>query len=226
MAPALSDLVLGPTKGNEFSYSPLDATALHVSQSSYTFWIDQVGSYLVSLAELVSIGGPRSGDQVADVALMANLSRRHVSIVRSGERYVLHAHAATQVAGKAVLEKCDLCDGAELQLGHSVRLKFRIPSVVSGSARLEFLSDHRPASSADAVVLMSDTCLMGPSAENHIQCAAWPSSLLLFRKDKELWIKGRDDLFLDGAHAPQGGAIGSGTMVTATDIRFRVERSP
>ncbi len=202
----------------------LGATAMFTPAGSYTLWIDQVGAYVVCLADMIAIGGPSTGVNAADVPLLANLSRRHITFLRSGERYVLHAHAATSVGGRPVNEKCDLADGAELQLGTSVRLRFRIPSVVSGSARLEFLSDHRPASAADGVVLMSDTCLMGPSAENHIRCPAWPSSLLLFRRDGNLRVKGREDLFLDGRHSPEGGILVEGTMVSATDLRFRVER--
>ena len=216
MSAALSDVLLGSEM--------LDATAVFSPSGNYTLWIDRVGAYLVCLGELVTIGGPAAREPSADVSLLANLSRRHASILRSGERYVLHAHSPATVGGKAVLEKADLCDGAEVTLGTSVRWKFRLPSVVSGSARIEFLSDHRPARAADGVVLMNDTCLMGASAENHIRCPSWQFSLLLFRRNAELWIKGRDDLFLDGRHAPSGGALASGSVVTASEVRFRVER--
>lgn len=226
MATVLSDVILGGGGMTAQGSEQLEVTAMFTPPVSYTLWIDQVGAYLVCLADMVAIGGPAVGAHAADVSLLANLSRRHATLLRSGERYVLHAHAATALGGRPVLEKCDLCDGAELQLGSSVRMRFRIPSVVSGSARLEFLSDHRPAAAVDGVVLMSETCLLGPAVENHIRCPAWPSSLLLFRREGHLWVKGREDLFLDGQHAPAGGQLASGTIVTATDLRFRVERSP
>jgi hypothetical protein len=188
----------------------------------HLLWIDRVGAFLVCLGDAVLIGGP-AADGAADVSLLANLSRRHATLRRSGERYVLEAHSPTLVAGRPVHERADLCDGHELQLGSSVRLRFRLPTVMSGSARLEFLSDHRPAYPADGIVLMDDTCLLGPAPENHIQCPGWPQSLLLFRREDGLHCKSRDDLFINGVHSSGGGRLTSGSVVTGADLRFRIE---
>lgn len=188
----------------------------------FVVWIDRVGVFLVCLGDSVSIGGP-AADKTADVSLLANLSRRHATLERSGERYVLHAHAPVFVAGRPVHERADLCDGHDLQLGGNVRLRFRLPTVMSGSARLEFLSDHRPAFATDGVILMDDTCLLGPTAENHIRCPDWTQSLLLYRRDGGLYCKARDDLFINERHAPGGGQLTPGTVVTGTNIRFRIE---
>jgi hypothetical protein len=193
------------------------------SGEKFVVWIDQVGAFLLCLANEVTFGGPASEGARADVPLLANLSRRHATFLRSGERYLLLAHAPTQVAGRDVHDRVDLSDGYEVGLGANVRLKFRLPSVMSGTARLEFVSDHRPARAADGVILMDQTCLIGPGAENHIRCPGWPQSVLLFRRDGRLWCKSRDELFLGGRHAPDGGQLDPGVVVTATDIRFRIE---
>jgi hypothetical protein len=190
----------------------------------FMLWIDRVGAYLVCLGDSVTIGGP-AAENPADLSLLANLSRRHATLVRSGERYLVHAHAPAMIGERAVHERADLCDGSELRLGN-VRLRFRLPTVMSGSARLEFLSDHRPAFAADGVVLMDDTCLLGPTSENHVTCPGWGHSLLLFRRDGRIHVKGRDDLFIDGRHAPQGGELAAGSVVTGTEICFRMEPVP
>src|SRR5260370_41664902 len=109
------------------------------------------------------LGGPAAEGTPADVSFRATLSRRHATFVRSGERYLLLAHAPVQVAGRAVHDRVDLSDGYEVALGANVRLTFRLPSVMSGTARLDFASDHRAARSADGVVLMDETCLLGPA---------------------------------------------------------------
>jgi hypothetical protein len=184
----------------------------------FVLWIDQVGSFLVYMADCVTIGGPATEGHVADITLLANLSRRHAT-----ERYVLHAHAPVQVGGRAVHDRVDLTDGCDLVLGSSVRLRFRLPSAMSGSACIEFTSDHRPAQLADGVVLMEDTCLLGPGHENHIRCPGWPGSVILYRQNGVLSCKSRDTLFLDGRHSPGGGPIAAGTVVTGTDLRFRIE---
>ena len=207
---AMSDYLLG---SNE-SPSPAD---------KFIVWIDRVGAFLLCLKNEITFGGPAADGTRADVSLLANLSRRHATFVRSGERYLLLAHAPVQVAGRAVHERVDLSDGYELALGANVRLKFRLPSVMSGTARIEFVSDHRPAQSVDGVVLMDETCLVGPGPENHICCPDWPQTVLLFRRDGQLWCKSRDDMFFGGRHAPEGGVLEPGVVVTGTDIRFRIE---
>lgn len=212
---AMSDYVLGsnpsPSCGEKF-----------------VIWIDQVGAFILCLNSEVTIGGPVSRGEgaegvSADVALLANLSRRHATLVRSGESYVLAAHAPAQVAGRTVHDRVDLGDGYVLSLGTNVRLKFRLPSVMSGTARLEFLSDHRPAHTADAIILMDETCLVGPGPENHIRCPGWSQTILLFRRDGQLWCKSRGELFINGRHAPDGGSLQPGVVVTGADIRFRLE---
>lgn len=189
----------------------------------FVVWIDRVGAFLLCLANEVTVGGPAGEGARADVSLLANLSRRHATFVRSGERYLLLAHAPVQVAGRTVHDRVDLSDGYDLALGANVRLKFRLPSVMSGTARLEFVSDHRPARAADGVILMDETCLIGPGPENHIRCSGWPHSVLLFRRDGRLWCKSREELFVGGRHAPDGGELEPGAVVTGTDIRFRIE---
>ncbi len=191
----------------------------------FVLWIDQVGAFLLCLNDQVTVGGPAAEGGGADVPLLANLSRRHVTFVRSGERYLLLAHAPTQVAGRAVHDRVDLSDGSEVALGANVRLKFRLPSVMSGSARLEFVSDHRPARTADGVILMHDTCLIGPGPENHIRCPGWPHAVLLFRREGRLWCKSREELFVGGRHAPGEAALEPGVVVAGTDIRFRIEQA-
>ncbi|MFN0055478.1 MAG: hypothetical protein ACKV0T_25305 [Planctomycetales bacterium] len=206
---AMSDYVLGATREAGRS-------------ERFRLWIDGVGVYLLCLSDAVTIGGP-AAEQPADLSLLANLSRRHATLHRSGERYVLHAHAPTCVAGRPVHDRADMCDGHDLQLGANVRLRFRLPTVMSGSARLDFLSDHRPAQAVDGVVLMHDTCLLGPQAENHICCPAWTQSLLLYRRDGELYCKSRDDVFIDKQHLPGGGKLIPGATVAGAELRFHLE---
>jgi hypothetical protein len=189
----------------------------------FMVWIDQVGSFLVYMAECVTIGGPAAEGHVSDITLLANLSRRHATFVRGAERYVLHAHANVQVGARAVHDRVDLGDGCDILLGNSVRLRFRLPSAMSGSARIEFSSDHRPAQLADGVVLMDQTCLLGPGDENHIRCPQSAQTVVLYRQDGALACKSRGTLFLDGRHAPEGGSIGPGSVVTGSDLRFRIE---
>lgn len=208
-APAMSDYLVG-------------SVGAQPQEGKFVVWIDEVGAFLVFLKNEITIGGPAS-EAAADLPLLANLSRRHATFVRSGERYLLVAHSPVHLGGRPVHDRVDLADGSELALGSNVKLRFRLPSAMSGTARLDFVSDHRPARAVDGVILMDETCLIGPTVENHIRCAAWRQSVLLFRRDGGLWCKSRDEIFLGGRHAPEGGRLEPGMVVTGADVRFRIE---
>lgn len=197
-------------------------------QSQYLLWIDGVGTFLLCLSDRITIGGPTLdgptlGSSVADVALLANLSRKHVTIERSQDGYLLEAHSRTNVAGREVRDRTHLNDGYDIELGNGVKLRFRLPNALSSSARLEFVSDHRPAHSVDGIVLMADTCLLGPGNENHVQCPDWEGSVLLLRKEGTFWCKSRMDMFVDNQHASKEVPLNDGDIVTGPELRFRLE---
>ena len=197
-------------------------------RKQFMLWIDGIGSYLVCLQNRVTIGGPcfgssNQGQGVSDLTLLSSLSRKHASVVREGDGYVLEAHSTTKVLGRDVGERTLLSDNYEIELGGSVRLRFRLPSVLSSSARLEFLSDHRPPQSVDGVVLMDETGLLGPGSENHIHCHDWADTVLIFRKGDELWCKSRMDIFVGDQLVTKAARLQSGDTVNGPELRFRME---
>lgn len=206
----------------------LNASASNASADSgrYLLWVDGVGGYVLCLANEITIGGPASGNSSAEIALMANLSRRHATIARSGESYVLHPHAATCIGNRQIDEATPLTNGYELQFGQSVRLKFRLPTVLSGTAVLEFVSDHRPVYSVDGAIMMEDNCLFGVGPDNHIVCPLASESFVLFRRDGQIWCKCRTGAVIDGKLNNDGGPIQPGHVVTVADVRFRLEEMP
>jgi hypothetical protein len=215
----VNDSAMPSTSASQSERSPLEER----SGAKYWLWIDSVGTFLVCLGEKVTVGGPTSGAGAADVALLANLSRRHASFVRCGEEYLLEAHAAAQVDGRPVQERSHLSNGSRIRLGEKVEFVFRLPSALSRTARLEFASDHRPERSIEGIVLLDDTCLLGPQGEHHIHCPHWPDAVLIHRRGEELWCKSRAEVFVDGRHVPQGSVVQTGSIVSGPDFRFRLE---
>ena len=80
----------------------LRGAAMPGDLARFMLWIDLVGAYMVCTSDEVAIGGPPAEGPAAEIALLANLSRKHATIARSGERYVLKAHAPAVVAGRPV----------------------------------------------------------------------------------------------------------------------------
>ena len=215
--------------------SPASRTA---TGSRYTLWIDGVGAWQVLTSPVVTLGRAQAPvsplltkmslpmkdtSDEADVAIMSSLSRNHVQLERVNESWVLTAHAATDVEGRPVDGQTVLSDDCEITVGGSVRVGFCVTTPLSASARLSFLSEHRPAGAVDGVVLMAQTCLMGPGPENHVRCPQWPTSLVLVRGRSGLAVKSRKDIFVDGSLATGLTPLSSGQVVSGTDFRFRLE---
>lgn len=197
-----------------------DATAPRTDRT--TLWIDGVGAYLVRFGDRLSIGGP-GGDDDADLVLLANLSRRHAEIVRSGEGYVLEPHGDCEIDRCKITGTTPLTEGRVLSLNGAVALRFRQPSVLSTSARIEFVSDHRPNWSVDGVLLVQETLLLGPGDQNHVLCRDWPESVILTRRNGVITCRSRAELQVDGAPVEGEATISAGATVTGPNIRFRIE---
>ena len=113
----------------------------------------------------------------------ATLSSRHARVRRDGEGYLIEALrevAHRRPAGarrRLAARRQPDCSWAE-----SVRLLFRQPHPLSGTARLDFLSRHRTQPSADAVLLMADPCILGPQPHSHVVCRDWTREVVLYRR--------------------------------------------
>lgn len=195
-----------------------------------TVWIDGVGCFWLSLKDRLMIGGPGApaakpddSRELTDLPLLSDLNRQHAAIIRTGEGYLLEAFGPVRVAGREVLGRAVLIDGADIELGRSVRLRFRMPSPLCLSARLDFLSDHRPSQSVDGVVLLADTCLLGPTDDHHVVCPDWPGQVLLVRQGHELTCRSRLSLTINGQRLSSRQLLQSGDVIASDDLRFRVE---
>jgi hypothetical protein len=101
------------------------------------------------------------------------------------------------VNGHTVREKAVLAADSEIMLGHGVRLQFCRPSPLSTTALVELTSPHRLSLPADAVILMGETFIIGPSAGAHVAAPAWTREVVLYRQGDELWCRTPGDFQVD-----------------------------
>jgi tetratricopeptide (TPR) repeat protein len=160
-------------------------------------WIDAVGGFLVCLGDEVVLGQPSEGGDV-DVPILADLSRRHAVIRREGEAYVLTPLMKTMVDGKVVADPTVLRDKCAIKLGDAVELRFRKPHALSSTAVLEILTHHKTEPAVDGIVLMSESCILGPQPHSHVRCRDWASDLVLFRRGAELMCRTHTPIEVDG----------------------------
>lgn len=190
------------------------------SLDQFLLWIDAVGGYLVCRNDEVVIG--QAGGAGVDIPLVADLSRRHAKIRRDGEAYLLEPIQLVMLDGKAVADCQELADGDEISLG-SVRLRFRRPHPLSCSARLEFVSKHRTQPTADGVLLMAESCVLGPSQQNHIVCRSFAEDVVLFQRDKKLHCRCMSPMDVDGRRCDGVSELTATSHVSNDDFSLSLE---
>lgn len=185
-------------------------------------WIDAVGGYLICLDDEVVIGQP-SGGAAPGLPILADLSRRHAVVRREGGGYVLDPVGPTRLDGKEITAATALGDAHLIELGPSVRVRFSKPHALSATARLDVQSAHKTAPSADAVLLMADTCVLGPKKHSHVRCPDWKGDVVLFRQKSELRCRSAQPLLVDGREAGEAPAVDAPSRIEGQDFSMSVE---
>jgi hypothetical protein len=197
-------------------------------------WIDSVGGYWVCLGDEITIGQPnRRG--TPDVPILGDLSNCHARLRRDGEGFIIEAmrrdaangiiKAMREVAidGRPVRDFDWLRDGSQIQLGESVRLLFRRPHALSGTVRLDFASRHRTQPSADAVLWMADSCILGPKRHCHVVCRNWTREVILYRDGEELYCRTGGMFEIDGVARQGRGRITTNSRIQGDGFSFNLE---
>ncbi len=199
--PYASTLAVDETLSND-PQSPSPRTPERQGQPPFLLWVDGVGGYLVCLRDEVALGqaAPENltGPERVDIAIRGDLSRRHAIIRRRGEAYTLEPLGPVLVNGQTVYACTLLRDQMEIVLGEAVRLRFRQPHPLSATARLDFLGRQRSQPYSDAVLLMAESCVLGPSERNHVVCRDWRQDLVLYRQGDALFCRTLQPIEIDG----------------------------
>ena len=203
-----------------------DRTDERPRQPRFMLWIDAVGGYLVCLNDTIVIGQAHPGTRV-EVPLQADISRRHCQIRREGEGYLVEPIGGdVKLNGKAIGGAALLSDGDELELADGVKLRFRRPHVLSCSARLEILSRHRSQPSADGVILMAESCVLGPKWQNHVVCRDWSGDVVLYRQEDRLFCRAMESIEIDGKLCDGRGKLGPNSRVLGSEFSLSLELLP
>lgn len=187
-------------------------------------WIDGVGGYLVSLADDLLIGQPAApGGAQPGLAILADLSRRHARLSRTNGSYVLTPLAEVTVDDRVIDGPTVLDEGALIGLG-DVRLRFARPHALSASALLTIESGHRTTPAADAILLMAESCVLGPKPHSHIRCPDWQDEAILFRGgDAGLVCRAGGGLLVDGTPTDGPAPVSPGKRIEGQDFALCVE---
>jgi len=189
----------------------------------FLLWVDAVGGYLVCLGDEVTLGQP-VGSKGLDVPILGDLSSRHARIWRDGGGYLIEAIREVRVDDRLVRRVALLGERSQIQLGDSVKLVFRRPHALSATARLDFLSRHRTEPSVDGVLLMADSCVLGPKPHSHVVCRGWPREVVLYRHDDDLYCRSRGVVEIDGVRRQGRSPISRNSRVLGDRFSFSLEQ--
>jgi len=202
---------------------PTPAKQFREPVSRFMLWIDAVGGYLVCLGDEIVIGQAAPGTTV-DVPLQADVSRKHAKIIRHKEGYVIEPLGGkTSVNGKLIGRPVILSDGDEVLLGEAVKMVFRKPHVLSSSARLEITSGHRSLPNSDAVILMAESCVLGPKWQNHVVCRDWAGDVVLYRSEEKIMCRAMESIEIDGHLHDGRGPVRPGSHIVGNDFSLSLE---
>ena len=126
--------------------------------------------------------------------ILADLSRRHAVIRRDAGAYVLEPLQRTLVDGREITGPYVLADNQLIQLGDNVRIRFTKPHALSATARLSLESHHKTQPSADAVLLMADSCVLGPNRHCHVRCRDWQRDVVVYRQNDQVFCRADEPL--------------------------------
>ncbi len=185
-------------------------------------WIDGVGGFQLVDGEEVLIGQATSSNP-ADINIVGDLSRQAAAIRRSEGDYLLQPLQEASVNGQKVDRPQLLNDGDTIQLGQRVQVTFRKPTPLSATASLTLKSLNRFKPHVDGVLLLADSCVLGPSASSHVVCPNWKSELLLFRHNDGWFFRTLDEVDVNGKPAQGQILVESGMRMRGEEFSLSIE---
>jgi hypothetical protein len=202
--------------------SEIDTVAGNERPQRALLWIDAVGGFLVCLDDYIVLGQPSAGEAVA-VPILADLSRRHAAIRRDAGAYVLEPMQDVRVNDRPINGPHVLSDNELIQLGDSVRLRFTRPHALSATARLVIESHHKMQPSADAILLMADSCVLGPNKHCHVRARDWQHDVVVYRQDDRIYCRADEPISVDGVVCDGVTEVQSGARIEGEEFSFTWE---
>ena len=207
----------------------------------WLLWVDGVGGFLVLPGDDWTIGGP-SGAEDSEICIQGDLARREACIRRQGSDYVLQPLGTVMLGGRRMSRPTLLKDGDKMLLGtgaaesrtsanpvysgmtgRGVRMEFSKPHPLSASARLILESRHKTRPRSDGIILMADTCILGPSRACHISTAIADNELVLLLREGRWFCRGAGETLVDGVASSGRVEVPVGAKVENGGLCFTLE---
>jgi hypothetical protein len=104
-------------------------------------------------------------------------------------------------------------------------MRFTKPHALSATARLDIESHHRTQPSADAVLLMADSCVLGSGNHCHVQSRDWQQDVVLVRRAGGIQCRSAAALTIDGEARSGAIDVEAGERLEGENFSFTWERA-
>ena len=222
MKPAVPAAHVNANDNMPSDHDPHEPQANERPGARFMLWVDGVGGYLVCQGDVISLGQPVQGSYI-DVPVLGDISRLHARIRRDGECYLLEPVRETRVDGRVVEGVTILTNDCLIELGDGVRIRFRRPNPLSRTARLDFVSRHRTQPRSDGVLLMAESCILGPGSGAHVRCPDWTQEVMLYAQGEKLLCRTPGQFRIDGIDVTGNATVGRSSQIVGDQFSLSLE---
>jgi hypothetical protein len=207
----------------------------------WLLWIDGVGGYLLLPGDDWAIGGPTAAGD-SEICIQGDLSRREACLRRQDANYVLQPLGTVMLGGRRMNRPATLRDGDVItlgtgvsdsrttsnpvyagQAGRGVNLEFTKPHPLSSSAKLTLDGRHKTCPRSDGVILLADTCILGPNRNCHIATPLADCETVLLFRDGGWFCRGGGEFAVAGKPVSGRVPVPLGAQVQSGGLSFSLE---
>ena len=73
------------------------------------------------------------------------------------------------------------------------------------------------------MLLVAESCVLGPGGNSHVVCPDWSRELVLFRQAEQWYCRTAGRFEIDGAEAFDRGMLRTGSRIAADDFSLTLE---
>ena len=193
------------------------------SDDSFLLWVDGVGGYLVCTGKVNTMGQAVAQASIS-IPIQGDLRRRHARLETVGGQHLLQPLGSVLVDGELIESPVEVKHQQTIGFDGGVKLKYTQSHPLSKTARLDFVSRHRTQPWSDAVLLASQSIILGPNRDNHVYCPMWRFDLMLFERNGKWFCRTNESFEIDDQTVDKEGGIQFDSRIVGEDFSLTLER--
>jgi hypothetical protein len=190
--------------------------------NTFLLWVDGVGGYLVCTDRVNTLGQSVPQANIS-IPIQGDLRRRHARLETIGGQHLIQPLGPVTVGGKPVTSPAEIKHKQTIALEGGVKLRYTQSHPLSKTARLDIVSRHRTCPWSDAILLASQSIILGPNPANHVCCPTWQFDLILFEREGKWFCRTKEAFEIDEPPVEKEGEIRFNSRIVGEDYSLTLE---